>query len=78
MNPSAIALLDHLQTLLTSRKNDAHLSHILDVAPPVISKLRHGRLEVGPTLIIKVHEAFGMPISDIKAMAGLPAYVGGA
>ena len=28
-------------------KNDAALSRALEVAPPVISKIRHGRLPVG-------------------------------
>lgn len=48
-------------------KNDVALAIALDVAPPVISKVRHGRLPVGATLIIKLHEATGMPVANIKA-----------
>jgi transcriptional regulator with XRE-family HTH domain len=49
-------------------KNDAALSRALGVAPPVISKLRNGRLPIGPTLLIKIHDAFDMPIKAIRAL----------
>jgi hypothetical protein len=42
------ALIDVLIKTM-SLKNDAALSRVLEVAPPVISKIRHGRLEFGPT-----------------------------
>ena len=42
-------------------KNDAALSRALEVAPPVISKIRHRRLPVGASLSIRMHE-----ISDIS------------
>jgi hypothetical protein len=47
-------------------KNDAALARKLRVAPPVISKLRHGKLTLGATLIISIHEETGMPIKEIK------------
>jgi hypothetical protein len=37
-------------------KNDAALSRALEVAPPVISKIRHHRLPVGASLLIRMHE----------------------
>jgi hypothetical protein len=40
------ALIDVLIKTM-SLKNDAALSRVLEVAPPVISKIRHGRLEFG-------------------------------
>lgn len=49
-------------------KNDAALARLLEVAPPVISKIRHGVLPFGATLIIAVHEVTDWPIRDIKAM----------
>ena len=49
-------------------KNDAALSRALDLAPPVISKIRARTLPVGATLIIRIHEAFGMSIKEIKAL----------
>ena len=36
-------------------KNDAALSRALEVAPPVISKIRHRRLPVGASLLIRMH-----------------------
>src|SRR5476649_1467108 len=44
-------------------KNDAALSRALEVAPPVISKIRHHRLPVGASLLIRMHEVhhFGIP-----------------
>ncbi|PUA19618.1 hypothetical protein [Glaciimonas sp. PCH181] len=47
-------------------KNDAVLSRLMKVAPPVISKIRHGRLAVGSTLMLVIHEVTGMLISDIR------------
>ncbi len=52
-------------------KNDAALARTLDVAPPVISKIRHGRLAIGASLIISAHEVSGISIRKLKAAAGL-------
>lgn len=48
-------------------KNDAALSRLLKVAPPVISKIRSGLLAVGATLMLNIHETFDMSIADIRA-----------
>lgn len=50
-------------------KNDAALSRMLETAPPVLSKVRHRHLPVGPSLVIRIHETFDMPIRDIQALA---------
>lgn len=47
-------------------KNDARLAKFLDLPPPVVSKIRNGRMPIGATLIIAVHEITGMQISEIK------------
>lgn len=47
-------------------KNDAALSRGLEVAPPVVSKIRHGNLLIGPGLMIRAHELTGMPFSEIR------------
>ena len=47
-------------------KSDAALSRALEVPPPVISKLRHDRLQVGPTMLIRMHEETGLPIRELK------------
>jgi len=48
-------------------KNDAALSRLIQVAPPVISKIRHGRLPVGPSMLISLHEATEISIAELKA-----------
>lgn len=52
-------------------RNDAALSRALQVAPPVISKLRHGRLLVGPSMVIKLHEVSGISIRELKTHLGM-------
>lgn len=48
--------------------NDAALSRELEVAPPVISKMRHARLALGPTLMLNIHEKYGYTFKDMRAM----------
>ena len=47
-------------------KNDAALCGTLTVAPPVISKLRHGRLPVGASMLIRMNEESGISIRELK------------
>lgn len=49
-------------------KNDAAIAKALEVAPPVISRIRNGKASVSADIMIRVHETFGMPIADIKAL----------
>jgi len=51
-------------------KNDAALSRALEVAPPVISKIRHNRLPVGASLLIRMHEVSDMSIRDLRFLMG--------
>lgn len=51
-------------------KNDAALARVLEVAPPVISKIRHHRLPVGATMLIRIHEVSGLSIRDIRDLMG--------
>jgi len=41
----------------------------MDHKPPAISKLRHGVSALTPALILKIHEAFDMPVKEIKRIA---------
>ena len=68
MNARPHPLLDHIHHTYRI-KTDAVLSKLLKVSPPVISKIRHGRLKVTPTFILSVHETFGMPVADIRRIA---------
>lgn len=51
-------------------KNDAALSRALDVAPPVISKIRHHKLPVGASMLIRMHEISEMSIVDLRSLMG--------
>jgi hypothetical protein len=62
-------LLDTLLERL-KLKNDAALSRLLDVAPPVISKIRHGRLPVGASMLIRMHEETGLSIRELRDLMG--------
>ena len=66
-NPNHLldTLIHHLQL-----KNDAALSRALDVAPPVISKIRHHRLLVGASILIRMHEVSGLTIRDLRYLMG--------
>lgn len=51
-------------------KNDAALCRRLEVAPPVISKIRHGRLPVGASMLIRMHEETGLTIRELRDLMG--------
>jgi DNA-binding transcriptional regulator YdaS (Cro superfamily) len=67
-------LLDKLLEVLAC-KNDAAMCRLLEIAPPVISKMRHGVNPVSPAFLIKAHDATGLSINDLRALlyAPLPA-----
>lgn len=60
-------LFDHLMQAF-DLKTDAALARFLGVAPPIVSKVRHGWHPVGATMIINVHEKSDMSIATIKAL----------
>lgn len=62
-------LLDTLIERL-NLKNDAALSRALEVAPPVISKIRHARLPVGASMLIRMHEESGLSIRELRDLMG--------
>jgi hypothetical protein len=62
-------LLDSLIVKL-HLKNDAALSRVLEVAPPMISKIRHRRLPVGASLLIRMHEVSDLSIRELRILMG--------
>ena len=66
-NPDKLldAMLDRLKL-----KNDAALSRALEVAPPVLSKIRHRRLPVGASMLIRMHEVTNLPVSELREILG--------
>jgi hypothetical protein len=59
------ALLDTLIERL-HLKNDAELCRVLEVQPPIISKIRHRKLNVGATILLRMHEKSNIPIRELK------------
>jgi hypothetical protein len=68
---SGSSLIDELRLHLNA-KSDAVLARELEVAPPVISKLRGG-MPLGSTMLIRIHERTGWPVQHIRDLAGQPA-----
>ena len=53
-----------------SLKNDAALSRMLHLRPPIISKLRHHRIRISPFILIRIHEVTQLTIREIRALMG--------
>jgi hypothetical protein len=62
-------MLDHLRYRYRL-KNDASLCRMLDVKPPLLSKIRHRKRSVCPSLIIRIHEVTGIRVQDLRVMMG--------
>jgi hypothetical protein len=67
LNPGA--LLDALIGRL-GLKSDAALARELEVLPPVISRIRHRRLPVGPSILLSMHEVSGLSTRELRALMG--------
>lgn len=62
-------LLDRIMSDHQPRlRNDAALSRLLEVAPPVISKLRRNQIPAGPAIVLKLVELGGIPLADVRAV----------
>lgn len=51
-------------------KNDAALCRALKVAPPIISKIRHKRLPLGASILIRMHEVSNLSIRELRDLMG--------
>ena len=51
-------------------KNDAALSRMLHLRPPIISKLRHRRIRISSFILIRIHEVTELSIREIRAFMG--------
>jgi len=63
------ALLDNLINKL-NLKNDAALARALEVAPPVISKIRHQRQAIGAAMLVRMHEVTQLSIHELRSLMG--------
>jgi hypothetical protein len=51
-------------------KNDAALARALEVSPPVLSKIRHLKLPVGASMLIRMHEEADLSIRELRGLMG--------
>lgn len=49
-------------------KNDRQLAMQLGISTPVVSRIRNNKSAVSAEIIIRIHEVYGMPIAEIKAL----------
>lgn len=63
------ALLDFMTERLKV-KNDSALAKKLNLAPPILSKLRHGRYRATPGILIIMHEASDVSIKILRFLSG--------
>lgn len=51
-------------------KNDTALARMLEVSPPMISKIRHRKKALGASLLIRIHEVCGLEIGELQCLIG--------
>lgn len=49
---------------------DAALALRLEVAAPVISNIRHKKLPIGATLLLRIHDETGLSIKELRQLMG--------
>ncbi len=62
-------LIDRLRMAVGARSYSA-LGRAIDVSPSVLSKLRHRRLGVSSEILLKIHDATGIPIRELRRWMG--------
>jgi plasmid maintenance system antidote protein VapI len=62
-------LLDRLSQLLRV-KNDAALARTLEVATPVINRIRRGHTPVRASILMRMQEASGMSLQELRKLLG--------
>jgi plasmid maintenance system antidote protein VapI len=68
MREQSNALIDYLLERF-NLGTDAALARMMELQPPVISKMRHGKMSLTPSFILRVHDTFDIPIKEIKKIA---------
>ncbi|MFL6706617.1 MAG: hypothetical protein ACJ8HI_00255 [Massilia sp.] len=66
---SPAQLLDTMRQQL-ALDNDAALARELDIQAPLLSKIRNGKLPVSAGLLIRMHEASGLAIEELRGLMG--------
>jgi plasmid maintenance system antidote protein VapI len=71
LEPSSFVPNKLLDTLIEKMnlKNDAELCRVLEVQPPIISKIRHRKLAVGATILLRMHDHSDISIRELKDLS---------
>lgn len=71
LEPDSFIANKLLDTLIKKMnlKNDAELCRALEVQPPIISKIRHRKLTVGATILLRMHEKSELSIRELKELS---------
>jgi transcriptional regulator with XRE-family HTH domain len=67
-NRKPFKLFDYLLDTYQLR-NDRELARELGVQSGYVSRVRHGHLPVSASLMLGIHDVFGLEIHEIKALA---------
>jgi plasmid maintenance system antidote protein VapI len=68
------ALFDTMMARL-SLKNDAAISRLLQLPPPIISKVRSKQVSITAATVLRIHDVTGWTISDIRSLMGVKSSV---
>jgi hypothetical protein len=66
---SAARLFDELK-LRGGLRTDAALAALLEIVPTNLCRMRQGHIPLGASVILRVHECFGLPVAEIRALSG--------
>ena len=58
---------------LMQLKNDASLARAINVSPPVLSKLRHGRVPITASFILRMYDYTSLSIEELRVLLYTPA-----
>ena len=64
-------LLDAVRAKM-NLKNDAELGRALKITPPVISKIRNGRIAVSAAMILLIYDTAQMSLAEIRSYLQRP------
>lgn len=68
-NPAAL-----LDSVIDDKKlrNDSNLARMLGVGAPAICKMRSKQTQITADLLIRMHDATGRSLDDLRATGGIP------
>ena len=69
-NYKPVSLINHVAWLLKA-KNDSHLSELLDFSNSAINLMRHRKIAISPTFIVRAMYVTKMTIDEVLELSGI-------